>query len=154
MQDEWLSTIQRLLVIQLDTADAIRGAIATLQQHRPDISLILLEAQNDDGSSVSYILPGEMPLTVHDNFQHATIEWIREQSVDAAVVLSARERSPYTWAYRCYLAGVPIRIGQSLEFGGQVLSHCIAPPDTTVSDPHLHLLQTCGLVATEALPQI
>lgn len=151
MQDDW-STIQRLLVIQLDTADAVRDAIAILQQHRPDISLIMLKAQDDDGSSVSYILPGAMPLTVHDNAQHATIEWIRDQSVDAAVILTAKERSPYTWAYRCYLAGVPIRIGQSLEFGGQVLSHCIAPPDAS-SDPHLHLLKTCGLIPTEVVTE-
>lgn len=152
MQDDWLSIIQRLLVIQLDTADSVRDAIATLQQHRPDMSLIMLEPQDDDGSSVSYILPGAMPLTVHDNAQHATVEWIRDQSVDAAVILTAKGRSPYTWAYRCYLAGVSIRVGQSLEFGGRVLSHCIAPSDASF-DPHLHLLQACGLISTEALTE-
>lgn len=151
MLDERFASIQRLLVIQIDTADAVKNAIATLQQHKPDISLIMLEVQNDDGFHVSYVLSGVVPLNVYDNSQHVTIEWIRDQLVDAAVILCERGRSPYTWAYRCYLAGVPIRVGQSLEFGGQVLSHCIAPPDDTVADPHLYLLQTCGLIPTAAL---
>jgi len=152
MLDERLAGVQRLLVIQLDAVDAVEGAIATLQQQRPDISLVLLKVRSDDGYSVSYVLPREVPLTVHDNSPQITIEWIREQRVDGAIVFAGQGQSPYTWAYRCYLAGVPVRIGISGEFGGQVLSHCIAPPNASVSDVHLYLLQACGLLGAEISP--
>jgi len=154
MLDEWLAEIQRLLVIQLDTVDMVEGAIATLWQQRSDISLILLDVREDDGLNVSYVLPGEVPLMVRDSSPQATIDWIRGQRVDGAIVFAEQGQSPYTWAYRCYLAGVPVRIGISGEFGGQVLSHCIATPDASVSDMHLYLLQTCGLLEAEvsALP--
>ncbi|NJL22052.1 MAG: hypothetical protein HC895_16540 [Leptolyngbyaceae cyanobacterium SM1_3_5] len=49
---------------------------------------------------------------------------------DGAIVLTAPMQSPYPAAYRCYLAGIPIRVGQSIEFGGGVLSHCIEPIET------------------------
>lgn len=66
---------------------------------------------------------------------------------EAAIVLTVPKQSPYPAAYRCYLAGIPIRVGQSIEFGGGVLSHCVEPIET--DDPivhHLHLLRSIGLV--------
>lgn len=66
---------------------------------------------------------------------------------EAAIVLTAPRQSPYPVAYRCYLAGIPIRIGQSIEFGGGVLSHCISPIETDdITAHHLHLLRSIGLV--------
>ncbi|MBD2091736.1 hypothetical protein H6F67_17980 [Microcoleus sp. FACHB-1515] len=66
---------------------------------------------------------------------------------DAAIVLTAPKQSPYPTAYRCYLAGIPIRVGQSIEFGGGVLSHCIQPIETDdVTAHHLHLLRSIKLV--------
>lgn len=56
------------------------------------------------------------------------IAWLRQGGFDAAVMLTAPGQSPYTLGYLCYLAGIPIRVGRSSEFGGQVLSHC-APAD-------------------------
>lgn len=60
---------------------------------------------------------------------HRAIAWLRQQQFDAAVIFTAPGQSPYTLGYLCHLAGIPIRIGQSHEFGGQVLSHCSPPPD-------------------------
>jgi hypothetical protein len=72
------------------------------------------------------------------------IQALRDRQFDAAVILTAPERSPYALAYLCYLAGIPIRVGQSREFGGGVLSHCIAPPIDPVAllQYHLHLFQS------------
>lgn len=50
------------------------------------------------------------------------IAWLRQQNFDAALILTQPGQSPYTLGYLCYLAGIPIRIGQSCEFGGQVLN--------------------------------
>lgn len=147
MLSDRLSTIQRLLVIQLDPSAA--PAIADLQQHL-DITIIHLEIQ-EDGSRLRYVIHQRGPLSVYESSQSQTIEWIRDQQVDAAIVFTPSGRSPYVWAYRCYLAGVPLRIGLSQEFGGQVLSHEITPPGEDGGDRHLYLLRTCGLISTERL---
>lgn len=54
------------------------------------------------------------------------VDWLRQQRFAAALILTAPGQSPYTLGYLCYLAGIPIRIGRSQEFGGQVLTHCLA----------------------------
>ncbi|MEB3357765.1 MAG: hypothetical protein VKK04_13635 [Synechococcales bacterium] len=146
MLDERLTKIQSLLVIQLDKAAA--AAIAILQESQPHLSLKVLEVREDSDSSVSFVVSGDVPLTFSFNSQMAIIQWLREQGADAVVILTGRGRSPYCWAYRCYLAGIPIRIGQSSEFGGQVLSHPISLPDADVADPY-YLLQSCGLINAE-----
>lgn len=55
-----------------------------------------------------------------------TVDWLRQQRFAAAIILTAPGQSPYTLGYLCYLAGIPIRVGRSREFGGQVLTHCLA----------------------------
>jgi len=55
-----------------------------------------------------------------------TVDWLRQQRFAAALILTAPGQSPYTLGYLCYLAGIPIRVGRSQEFGGQVLTHCLA----------------------------
>jgi ADP-heptose:LPS heptosyltransferase len=54
---------------------------------------------------------------------HRAITWLRQQQFDAAVIFNQPTQSPYTLAYLCYLANIPIRIGHSQEFGGLVLTH-------------------------------
>jgi ADP-heptose:LPS heptosyltransferase len=76
---------------------------------------------------------------------------LQQQKFDAAIVFTNPGQSPYALAYLCYLAGIPLRLGQSQEFGGRVLSTCIVPPPTPVSlsDHHLHLLHQAGLLAAD-----
>lgn len=82
------------------------------------------------------------------------IEVIREAAVDAALIFSAPGFSPYSAAYVCYLAGVPVRLGQSVEFGGRVLSHQVTPafPPLPAADHHLHLLKEAGLREVRIAP--
>ncbi|MBD1874329.1 hypothetical protein H6F75_12615 [Nodosilinea sp. FACHB-131] len=93
----------------------------------PELKLAFPEAKLtvvDSGQIVSWLSADEATLV---DWQQA-IGWLRQGGFDAAVILTAPGKSPYTLGYLCYLAGIPIRIGQSSEFGGQVLSLC-APPD-------------------------
>jgi hypothetical protein len=66
------------------------------------------------------------------------------QPFDAVIIFTAPLYSPYTIAYLCYLAGIPIRAGQSLEFAGSLLTHCVCPPADLVTpeEYHLHLLKS------------
>jgi ADP-heptose:LPS heptosyltransferase len=79
--------------------------------------------------------------------ERALIESLRAGKFDAAIIFSGVHQSPYLPAYRCYLAGIPIRAGHSKEFGGGVLSHRARPPadDTPLLQRHLSLLQSIGL---------
>jgi hypothetical protein len=85
------------------------------------------------------------------------IELLQSIGFDAAITLTLPNQSPFSLAYLCYLAGIPIRIGQSQEFGGGVLSLCIQPPAEPVSllEYNLHLLKAAGFptvnTVTEAI---
>jgi ADP-heptose:LPS heptosyltransferase len=51
----------------------------------------------------------------------------RMRGYDAVVVSTSFSQSPWPAAYAAYLAGVPVRIGQSREFGGSVLTTWVLP---------------------------
>ena len=50
------------------------------------------------------------------------IENLGQFGFEAAIILTTNNESPYPFAYLAYLAGIPIRVGRSREFGGSVLS--------------------------------
>jgi phage tail protein X len=120
MLDKAWQTVERLLVVVDDVAAANR-ALAELNHSLPQVELICVPL-------------GELQAVLD------------QQKFEAAIVLSVPGQSPYAAAYRCYLAGIPIRVGQSAEFGGGVLSHCIKPPPIAMDTEHyfLHLLQSVG----------
>jgi ADP-heptose:LPS heptosyltransferase len=70
---------------------------------------------------------------------------------DAAVVLTSFSQSPWPAAYACLLAGVPVRVGTSKEFGGALLTHWVpAPPDGLHQvDRMLDLLAAVGVPAVD-----
>ena len=71
----------------------------------------------------------------------------RLRGYDAVVVFTSFAQSPWPVAYAAYLAGVPVRVGVSKEFGGSVLTHRLtAPPDEQhQSDRALALLANAGV---------
>jgi hypothetical protein len=78
---------------------------------------------------------------------------VRSLSCDAAVILTSAGQSPYSAAYLCYLAGIPVRIGRSLEFGGGVLTHWVKTlPEKDPVDRHLSLLRLIDPPSTGATP--
>ncbi len=66
---------------------------------------------------------------------------------DAVVVFTSFAQSPHAMAYAAYLAGVPVRVGVSKEFGGSVLSHWLRAPadEQHQSDRALALLASVGV---------
>jgi ADP-heptose:LPS heptosyltransferase len=61
------------------------------------------------------------------NCELGLISQLRQYAFDTSIIFTNARESPFSLAYICYLAGIPIRIGQSQEFGGGVLSHCVHP---------------------------
>jgi hypothetical protein len=97
---------------------AVPALLAELEQPLPHAELV----QINSGELAQLLSPsGDAPAN-----WLGTVDWLRQQRFAAALILTAPGQSPYTLGYLCYLAGIPIRVGRSQEFGGQVLTHCLA----------------------------
>lgn len=144
MFDQW-DNVRRLLLVCVDAAlEELPPALSRLLDALPDVHLTLWTAPELHGAAkalpcVGAILP--LPASWLDNVEQA-VATIRTGQYDAALIMSAPGSSPYGAAYTCYLAGVPVRVGQAAEFGGAVLSHRIIPPASPLPPAahHLHLV--------------
>ncbi|MBF2048067.1 MAG: hypothetical protein IGS54_11990 [Elainella sp. C42_A2020_010] len=169
MRPDW-QTMQRLLCClpRAGLEDQVAPALQTLRQALPQTEIVLLAdavAANADVVDAD-VVDADVAIDVNVNVKwklfnltcdrstplataclSQLIETVRHCSFDAAIIFTESDQSPYTMAYLCYLAAIPIRIGQSREFGGNVLSHCVTPPLDPVStvNYHLHLVNATGL---------
>ncbi len=161
MPEPW-SGARRLLAVRLDNiGDVVMlgPALRALKKALPDSSITLMASPA--GSQAVPLLPwvdeamvvralwqdahGQMPFDPQR--EERLVESIRAGNFDVAIIFTSFSQSPYPPAYACYLAGVPVRIGQSREFGGAVLSHSVPPPpdSTHQVDRNLNLLQGTGI---------
>ncbi len=123
--------IKRVLAIKLGSQQDVMLTIAALQKLRDlfknaVITLMSQEKQDENIPWVDNILVYKNANSFKNpEYELALITKLREYAFDAAVIFTNPRESPYALAYICYLAGIPIRIGQSQEFGGGVLSQNI-----------------------------
>jgi len=157
-----------VLVVRLDnlgdvvlTGPLVRAVRAGL---RPEARLDLLASPG--GATIAPLLPGvDEVLTWRASWQDASgslpqdparelelVELLR--GYDAVVISTSFSQSPWPAAYAAYLAGVPVRIGQSREFGGSLLTHWLLPADDDESahqvDRSLRLAAAAGLESAGA----
>lgn len=161
---EW-QQVKKILAIRLDNVgDAVMlgPSLRTLKESLPQAEITLLASPA--GTQVAPMLPWvNEVMTLRATWQDASwqmpldpqreqnlVEEIRSRHFDAAVIFTSFSQSPYPPAYVCYLAGIPIRLGQSKEFGGSILSQWVKPlPDSTHQvDRNLHLLEEAGFEVT------
>jgi ADP-heptose:LPS heptosyltransferase len=162
MQDLNWNNIRRVVVVRLDNiGDVIMTgpALRSLKKALPGIQIALMASPA--GSQVAPLLPWVDEVVVDKAvWQDASwtmpfdpgreierIETLKARQFDAAIIFTSFSQSPYPPAYACYLAGIPVRIGQSKEFGGSVLSHWkrSAPDEVHQVDRNLSLLEDAGL---------
>jgi ADP-heptose:LPS heptosyltransferase len=74
------------------------------------------------------------------------IEALRRGSYDAAIVLTSFKQTPHPAGYACYLAGIPLRLGESKEWGGGVLTDEAppAPDELHQVERNLRLIEHAG----------
>jgi ADP-heptose:LPS heptosyltransferase len=161
-----LAADARVLCVRLDNVGDVVMLGPTLRGLRaahPGWHLTLLASPA--GASVAPLLPwldaveveralwqdasGQLPFDPEREW--ALIERLRAARYDAALVFTSWAQSPFPAAYAAYLAGVPVRIGESKEFGGAVLSHAVETlPDAVHQvDRNAHLVVSTGLAAVE-----
>jgi ADP-heptose:LPS heptosyltransferase len=158
MFKEW-AAVRRLLLVYLDAGgaagiQALQPALHRLRAALPDTH-ISLWAREEDELEAHRLAGVNTLLCTGDNWAAGMEDLaarLGTRSFDAALILTEPGASPFTPAYACYLAGIPVRLGQSVEFGGSVLSHRISPafPPLPAAQHHLHLLHAVGLARPPA----
>ncbi len=70
---------------------------------------------------------------------------------DAALIFTSFSQTPHVPGYVCYLAGIPLRAGESKEFGGSALSVELrgAPDSMHQVERNLRLVESLGFVGRE-----
>lgn len=136
MLGEAWQTVQRLLLwlsVEGDLVAELQPAIRVIQRTLPSTELTVW-------------MPGDLGIDALTSEQAIASTQLSRSKFDAAIILTLPYQSPYVRAYLCYIAGIPIRIGQSYEFGGGVLSHCVQPPLVFESsyDYQLYFLNVLG----------
>ncbi len=152
----------RILLVRLDNIGDVvmlSPAVRVLRRALPGARITLLASPA--GAAVASLLPGlDEVLVRRAPWQDARGDmafdpqreqaWVRDlamRSFDAAFIFTSFSQSPFPAAYACYLAGIPVRIGQSREFGGAVLTHWVRPLADSAHqvDRNLHLLKEAGV---------
>lgn len=70
---------------------------------------------------------------------------------DAALVFTSFSQTPHVAGYVCYLAGIPLRAGESKEFGGRCLTQTLAPAPEELHqvERNLRLVEALGFAVRE-----
>ncbi|HEU5346599.1 MAG TPA: glycosyltransferase family 9 protein [Ktedonobacterales bacterium] len=81
--------------------------------------------------------------------EQALIARLAERRFDAALIFTSFSQSPHAPGYLCYLAGIPLRAGESKEFGGSALTDELrgAPDELHQVERDLRLVERLGFVA-------
>lgn len=156
--------VKCLLVVAIGELEGIQPALQRIRATLEDAEIVLLVqilrdrdlGRNEDIQPLLTWVNRIINYT--SNWQDGAkekelVEKLRHLLFDAAIIFTTTE-SPHPLAYLCYLAEIPIRVGQSREFGGGVLSHWIKPPldDLPSINSHLYLLDAAGLTNPPLVP--
>ena len=134
--NEWLAA-KNILAVRLDNiGDVVMlgPALRAVKETSPQARLTLLASPA--GSTAVPLLPwvddvitwrpiwqdvgGRMPF--HPARERELINMLAERQFDAALIFTSFSQTPHTPGYVCYLAGIPLRAGESKEFGGSTLT--------------------------------
>ena len=155
---------KRILAVRLDNVGdmvMLGPALKSVRAALPGASITLL--CSPAGAQVVGMLPwidasivrrtlwqdarAELPLDPTRELE--LVETLERGNFDAALIFTSFSQSPFPPGYACYLAGIPIRAGQTSDFGGSVLAPTIvpAPWDAHQVDRNLHLVEALGIPA-------
>jgi len=159
--DERWQNVRRILAMRLDNlGDVIMTgpALRAIKETLPDAHLTLMVSCGGEPAAhllpwVDHVLPwrslwqdmGELPFD--PSREIGLIQTLQALRFDAAIIFTSFSQTPYVAAYACYLAGIPLRLGEPKDFGGAVLSDM--PPTPTAFEAHqvernLRLVEAAG----------
>src|SRR5258708_22735601 len=162
---EWLAA-RNILVVRLDNiGDVVMlgPALHALKEASPLARLTLLASPA--GATATALLPyiddviiwraawqdvgGHIPFDPAREFD--LINMLRERCFDAALIFTSFSQTPHIPAYVCYLAGIPLRAGESKEFGGNILTTELhsAPDEIHQVERNLRLVEQLGFTVSK-----
>lgn len=153
--------VREILVVRLDNiGDVVMAgpAMRTIKAALPDSRITLMASPA--GSRIAPLLPWVDRVLTHRavwqdlwgavpqdaEYDDRLVQELQGGAFDAAVILTSFSQSPWPPAYACWRAGIPMRLGQSPEFGGSLLTQWVRPSRDAVHqvDRNLHLLAQAG----------
>ncbi|MBK9714676.1 MAG: glycosyltransferase family 9 protein [Kouleothrix sp.] len=160
----WLAA-RNILAVRLDNiGDVVMlgPALRAVKETSPQARLTLLATPG--GATAAPLLPWVDDLLtwrpIWQDLGHLPFDPARERELvdtlagrgfDAALIFSSFSQTPHPAGYVCYLAGIPLRAGESKEFGGRCLTTELrgAPDDLHQVERNLRLVESLGFVARE-----
>src|SRR5215218_8941166 len=165
----WLET-KNLLAVRLDNGGDVvmlGPALEAIKETLPDARLTLLATKA--GAAAAELLPWlddviiwrpiwqDLARSTSDPERDRTlIAMLAERKFDGAVIFTSFSQTPHVAGYVCYLAGIPLRAGESKEFGGATLSTELpdTPDATHQVDRNLHLVHALGFTGVDPALEI
>src|SRR5579875_397753 len=165
MINEWLAA-RNILAMRMDNIGDVLmlgPALRAIKESSPSALLTLLASPA--GATAAPLLPkiedvitwraiwqdvgGRMPLDP-DN-ERRLISLLAGRKFDAAIIFTSFSQTPHTPGYVCYLAGIPLRAGESKEFGGSTLTVELrgTPEEAHQVERNLRLVETLGFQARD-----
>jgi lipopolysaccharide heptosyltransferase II len=158
--NEWLAA-RNILAVRMDNIGDVLmlgPALRAIKASSPATRLTLLASPA--GTTAAPLLPwiddvitwrpiwqdvgGRMPFDPTN--ERELIAQLAERKFDAAIIFTSFSQTPHTPGYVCYLAGIPLRAGESKEFGGSTLTTELrsTPDETHQVERNLRLVETLG----------
>ncbi len=163
--NSWLEA-RNILAVRMDNiGDVIMlgPALRAVKETLPHARITLLASPS--GSAAVSLLPwiddvlvwratwqdvgGRFPFDPQREQELITL--LAAQHFDAALIFTSFSQTPHAPGYACYLAGIPLRAGESKEFGGSILSTELkgAPDEMHQAERNLRLVEHLGFVAKD-----
>lgn len=163
--NDWLAA-RNILAVRLDNmGDVVMlgPALRAVKDTSPDARITLLASPA--GATIALLLPWvDDVMVLHSVWQdvgsHIPFDPARERRViaelarrrfDAALIFTSFSQTPHTPGYVCYLAGIPLRAGESKEFGGSTLTTelCGATDELHQVERNLRLVEHLGFTVRD-----
>jgi len=163
--NKWLAA-RNILAVRLDNIGDILmlgPALRAIKENSSEARITLLASPA--GATAGPLLPwiddvmvwrpvwqdvgGRMPFDPAREYQ--LISLLAERKFDAAFIFTSFSQTPHTPGYVCYLAGIPLRAGESKEFGGSTLTTELrgAPDDMHQVERNMRLVEQVGFIVRE-----
>jgi ADP-heptose:LPS heptosyltransferase len=157
----WLDT-RNLLAVRLDNiGDVVMlgPALRAIKATSPHARITLLATPG--GATAAPLLPWVDDVLVwrpvwqdlgnlafDPSRERQLIDVLAARAFDGALIFTSFSQTPHVAGYVCYLAGIPLRAGESKEFGGATLSTELrgAPDDMHQVERNLRLVEHLGFV--------
>lgn len=152
--------MSNILVMRLDNiGDVIMTspALRAIKENIPDCHLTLMASPSGEKAAallpwVDEVLPWRVlwqdlgKLNFDPEREWELIRTLQAGKFDAAIIFTSFSQSPHPAAFLCYLAGIPLRIGESKELENGVLTLEVPPiPDEIHQvERNLRLIEAAG----------